>query len=707
MSYVLRHNLTGVALQDLLTLFNEHFPGLVPTTSYLFHKAYGQFGQYVPHFCCINCENYMGPTPIAPKNCSTCNAEFDIENNLRVGSYFLVLSLSAQIVDILEKTDIHLNKKETIPGILSDIQCGAEYQKMKQSGQLGADDLSILWNCDGIPVFKSNNVQIWPIQCQIIELSPKDRQSNICVPCLWLGNTKPNMVTFLTAFVAQLKELEQVGIKWRDSKNTERTSKIHSLLCSADSVARPLLKNTKQFNGKFGCDFCLHNGGGPYVWETPEPSLRTETDHFRYAMLATPEKPVMGVKGPSPLMELESFNIITGFVPDYQHCVCLGVTKQITSLWLDSKHHKEEWYLGSKVSDIDQALLAIRPPVEVTRAPRSIKDRKFWKASEWRSFLLFYALPVLSGILKKKYWSHLFLFVFAIHTLLQDAIKVTHVDIAEQALRKFVHNFEKLYGARNVSFNVHLLMHLAASVHNWGPLWATSTFPFESFNGTLLNFFNGTTHVSDQIVKRFLRWRGLSTKAGTIMANANDNIKKLFDKLQGKSDLTKMSKEFPNNVRGFGCPKKGRTSVLQRMAIQQFTGDTVHLGFFYNRFVCSSVVYHSYNNTTLKKRNNSVVQLSDGTFCEIMTLVAYTSVDEPSSASTTNRFCVLVKELARSRRQVHRDVQLNISCTFLTEVCHTNNVFAVHPQSLDHKCVMVWSKDKMYVSPLPNNIERD
>ncbi|KAI7792506.1 hypothetical protein IRJ41_015741, partial [Triplophysa rosa] len=189
----------------------------------------------------------------------------------------------------------------------------------------------------------------------------------------------------LLLLMSYIKELEQVGIKWRDSENTEHTSKIHSLLCTADSVARPLLKNTKQFNGKYGCDFCLHYGGGPYVWETPEPPLRTDTDHFRHAMLATPEKPIMGVKGPSPLMELETFNMITGFVPDYQHCVCLGVTKQITSLWLDSKHHKEEWYLGSKVSDIDKALLAISPPVEVTRAPRSVKDRKFWKASEWSS----------------------------------------------------------------------------------------------------------------------------------------------------------------------------------------------------------------------------------------------------------------------------------------------------------------------------------
>ena len=66
--------------------------------------------------------------------------------------------------------------------------------------------------------------------------------------------------------------------------------------------------------------------------------------------------------------------------------------------------------------------------------------------------------------------------------------------MAEQALHKLMFNFEKLYGAASVSFSVHLLMHMAESVRNWGPLWATSTFPFESFNGTLLRFFNGHLH---------------------------------------------------------------------------------------------------------------------------------------------------------------------------------------------------------------------
>ena len=34
MSYVLRHNVTGVALEHLLNIVNEHFPGMVPVTTY-------------------------------------------------------------------------------------------------------------------------------------------------------------------------------------------------------------------------------------------------------------------------------------------------------------------------------------------------------------------------------------------------------------------------------------------------------------------------------------------------------------------------------------------------------------------------------------------------------------------------------------------------------------------------------------------------
>lgn len=99
------------------------------------------------------------------------------------------------------------------------------------------------------------------------------------------------------------------------------------------------------------------------------------------------------------------------------------------------------------------------------------------------------------------------------------------IDNAEKTLKKFVMEFQKLYGTENMSFTLHLMTHISASVRNWGALWATSTFSFESFNGTLLKFFNGTTHVQQQIGKRFLKWRDLTNKADKYMRNAKDSQK--------------------------------------------------------------------------------------------------------------------------------------------------------------------------------------
>lgn len=92
----------------------------------------------------------------------------------------------------------------------------------------------------------------------------------------------------------------------------------------------------KQFNGFYGCDFCLHKGGKSYPYEQPEPPLRNEKDHFSHAMSGTTDEPVYGVKGPSPFMQLKHFQMINDFIPEYQHNVCLGVTRQLSTLWFET-----------------------------------------------------------------------------------------------------------------------------------------------------------------------------------------------------------------------------------------------------------------------------------------------------------------------------------------------------------------------------------
>lgn len=82
MAYILRQGLTGVALKHL-KMFNEHFSVSMPATSYLFHNAYGQYGQYEAHF--YNIGNGTDQT-----QCTTCDMPFDADTNLKNGFEFIL-----------------------------------------------------------------------------------------------------------------------------------------------------------------------------------------------------------------------------------------------------------------------------------------------------------------------------------------------------------------------------------------------------------------------------------------------------------------------------------------------------------------------------------------------------------------------------------------------------------------------------------------
>ena len=90
---------------------------------------------------------------------------------------------------------------------------------------------------------------------------------------------------------------------------------------------------------------------------------------------------VYGIKGPSWLSTIPHYDLIRGTSIDYMHCVLLGVCKQVIKLWTQSKYHKELWYIGSSVDDINKRLVAIKPPSEIQRTPRSLESLKYWKGT--------------------------------------------------------------------------------------------------------------------------------------------------------------------------------------------------------------------------------------------------------------------------------------------------------------------------------------
>ncbi len=53
----------------------------------------------------------------------------------------------------------------------------------------------------------------------------------------------------------------------------------------------------------------------------------------------------------------------------------------------NSINHRENYYLGKSLNKIDKRLLSVRLPIELARSTRSLNERAYYKANEWRTIL--------------------------------------------------------------------------------------------------------------------------------------------------------------------------------------------------------------------------------------------------------------------------------------------------------------------------------
>lgn len=91
-------------------------------------------------------------------------------------------------------------------------------------------------------------------------------------------------------------------------------------------------------------------------------------------------------------------------------------------LWIDSKNHNEPWYLNKSKQDIlDARLTKMKPPYDVTGTCRPLKDINLWKASEFRSFALYY-FPALEDLLPEVYYKHFQSIAYVLEVLLQEKV---------------------------------------------------------------------------------------------------------------------------------------------------------------------------------------------------------------------------------------------------------------------------------------------
>ena len=255
---------------------------------------------------------------------------------------------------------------------------------------------------------------------------------------LWFGSSKPAMWVYLKPFHSALIRMERDGtiVESPDKPGILNIRAI--LLCgTCDLPAKACVCNTVQYNGLFGCFKCLQPGctvkvgqkGGhvhafPFNRENLKGPQRTHAEFLADAKAAISEgKAVRGVKGPCWFAGLQYYDIVKGTAVDYMHCVLEGVTKSLLNMWFSPSLKTEPFNVADKVKEVDEKLSKIKPPNDITRCPRKIEtERQYWKASELRSFLLFYGPIVLRSVLPEEYYRHFIFLSEAIFVLLGDSI---------------------------------------------------------------------------------------------------------------------------------------------------------------------------------------------------------------------------------------------------------------------------------------------
>lgn len=122
--------------------------------------------------------------------------------------------------------------------------------------------------------------------------------------------------------------------------------------------------------------------------------------------------------------------------------------------------------------------LRLHTPSEFSKRPRSILYYTHWKATEFRTFLLYAGPIVLKGILNPEIYSHFLLLHSAINILVNDThLRLpTNIDYAEELLDEFVKDFGTIYEERYISQNVYNLLHLCSDVRKFGALDNFSAF---------------------------------------------------------------------------------------------------------------------------------------------------------------------------------------------------------------------------------------
>ena len=224
---------------------------------------------------------------------------------------------------------------------MTDI-CSGSFYKFEDN------KISLILFADAVTYVKSVSKQMWAIFSCVAELPPSLRFSyeNIIFHSIWSGPDL-DFNLFLKKYNKNIDDLLVSGIFFNKIK-----VKTEILAFIADSPARSKLLNSMQFNGAFGCLFCLHpvdrnskNTGQIYPIHY-NIKLRTRKEYEANVTESIRSgKTILGIKGPSQIYNWNK-NIPESVLIDYMHLCLIGTFKSMMKNFFDVSNKNMDYYIG-------------------------------------------------------------------------------------------------------------------------------------------------------------------------------------------------------------------------------------------------------------------------------------------------------------------------------------------------------------------------
>ncbi|EIE87352.1 hypothetical protein RO3G_12063 [Rhizopus delemar RA 99-880] len=213
----------------------------------------------------------------------------------------------------------------------------------------------------------------------------------------------------------------------------------------------------------------------------------------------------------SELLRLRYFDPVMFTVVDPMHNLYLGTAKKMMMIWRTTIKNRRLMLTNDDMKKMVAEARNIQLPVgyDSSSLIRKVTTGEIGfshlKADEWKVWVTFMSKVLLLGKLDRQYYQHWLKFVDANILIASPSITTEDVEEAHRLLISFCSEMEGLYGAKNISINMHLHAHLKEGIMNYGPVYGYWVFNFERYNGDIKNFnTNRKGNIESTYLKQFL-----------------------------------------------------------------------------------------------------------------------------------------------------------------------------------------------------------